>query len=218
VKPTAAIFDLDGTLLDTIDDLADSMNAVLGRYGQPEHPVQAYRTFVGDGVGKLVARAFPDGTLSEEDLPEAVGAMREEYARRFDKKTHPYPGIEDMLTGLAGRDIPVAILSNKPDDFTQLTVTRLLPGFRFAAVVGAKHDVPKKPDPSAALDLARRLGISPSGVLYIGDTNTDMQTAVGAGFFPVGVLWGFRGEKELRESGARELIARPTDLLAFFDS
>lgn len=218
MKLKAAISDLDGTLLDTIDDLADSMNAVLRRFGQPEHPVKAYNTFVGDGVRALIRRAFPEGFLDDARMAEAGAAMREEYLARFDAKTRPYPGVEEMLTGLFDRQLPVAILSNKQDDFTKLTVARLLPEFPFAEVVGAKEGVPKKPDPTSALALARRLGVPPAEVLYIGDTNTDMQTAVSAGFRPVGVLWGFRGEAELRASGAAELIAAPTDLLSFFDS
>jgi phosphoglycolate phosphatase len=217
VNPKAVISDLDGTLLDTIDDLADSMNAVLRRFGQPEHPVAAYNTFVGDGVRMLIRRAFPEGFLDDDRLREAGAAMREEYLTRFDSKTRPYPGIEEMLTGLFDRKLPVAILSNKQHDFTKLTVARLLPGFPFAAVVGAKPDVPKKPDPQAALEIARQLEVAPEEVIYIGDTNTDMETAVSAGFVPVGVLWGFRGEEELRASGARELLAVPTDLLRFFD-
>ncbi len=218
MKPRAVISDLDGTLLDTIDDLADSMNAVLRRFGQPEHPVDAYRTFVGDGVHKLVERAFPEHVLDGEGLKEAVAAMREEYAARFDVKSRPYPGIKQMLTGLFDRKIPVAILSNKPDDFTQLTVARLLPDFSFATVLGVRQGVPKKPDPTAAIALGESLGIPPAEIVYIGDTNTDMETAVGAGFIPVGVLWGFRGADELLASGARELIAGPTDLLKIFDS
>ncbi len=218
MKPKAVISDLDGTLLDTIDDLADSMNAVLRRFGQPEHPVEAYHTFVGDGVHMLIRRAFPEGFLNDSRMTEAIAAMREEYLARFDAKTRPYPGIEEMLTGLFEREIPVAILSNKQHEFTRLTVARLLPGFPFPAVVGAKEGVPRKPDPTSALDLARRLHVLPSEVLYIGDTNTDMETGVAAGFLPIGVLWGFRGESELRASGAALVIADPTCLLSFFGS
>ena len=218
MKPEAVIFDLDGTLLDTIDDLADSMNAVLRQFGQPEHPVDAYRTFVGDGVGMLIRRAFPEGARDPAILQEADTAMREEYSARFDRKTRPYPGIEEMLTALFALEIPVAILSNKQEDLARLTIARLLPQFSFAEVVGAREGVPRKPDPTSALDLAGRLGVPPAKVLYVGDTNTDMRTAVSAGFLPVGVLWGFRGKAELLASGAREVIAWPTDLLRFFDS
>ncbi len=123
-----------------------------------------------------------------------------------------------MLRGLSERGIPVAILSNKPHDFTLLTVARLLPDLPFAEVVGARQGVPKKPDPTAALGIARRLGVAPGAVAYLGDTNTNMQTAVAAGFLPVGVRWGFREAEELSKSGARVLIARPGDLLALFDS
>jgi phosphoglycolate phosphatase len=213
MKFNAVLFDLDGTLLDTLEDLADSMNNVLNRFGFPGHAVEAYKYFVGDGMENLARRALPENHRDEATVARCVAAMREEYGTRWAEKTHPYQGIPELLDALTARGIKMAVLSNKPDDFTKVIVTRLLPHWRFELVVGARPSMPKKPDPAAAVELAERLGIPPRGFLYLGDTNTDMQTAGAAGMYPVGVLWGFRTADELTASGAKVLIEHPTDLL-----
>ncbi|MGE5599497.1 MAG: HAD family hydrolase [Bacteroidota bacterium] len=212
-KFSAVLFDLDGTLLDTLDDLAASMNAVLAGRGLPGHPVEAYRHFVGDGMETLVRRALPAGS-DEAAIAASLAAMRAEYGRRWADQTRPYPGVPDMLDALAARGLPMAILSNKPDDFSRLTVERLLPRWRFRAVVGMRPGVPRKPDPAAALQIASELKIPPNQFIYLGDTGTDMCTARGAGMYAVGALWGFRTAEELRENGAARLIAAPGELLA----
>jgi len=207
----AIVFDLDGTLLDTLDDLADSMNAVLAAAGHPTHPVVAYRQFVGDGVRTLVRRAIPDGVGG---LDEGVEAMIAEYGRRWRDKTRPYPGVDVLLDGLTARDLPFAILSNKPDAFTRLTTEALLGRWQFAEVWGVRDTVPPKPDPTGALAMAAALGVEPGEILYLGDTNTDMRTAVAAGMDPIGAAWGFRDAAELRANGARVVVERPEDVLA----
>jgi len=209
------IFDLDGTLLNTLDDLAESMNAVLSDAGYPVHPVEAYKYFVGDGIEKLVERTLPPELLNEEAITKNVKAMIEAYGRRWAEKTTPYPGIPAMLDQLTQRGVNMMILSNKPHDFTLKTVSHLLPAWRFKAVVGASNDTPKKPDPAGAVKLARKFTLSSSDILYLGDTGTDMLTASRAGMFPVGALWGFRTEKELREYGAKALVRNPVDLLSY---
>jgi len=145
------IFDLDGTLLDTLEDLADSMNAVLEQQGYPIHPPSAYRYFVGDGVDMLVRRSLPEGEWNADQISRYVDAMEEEYGRRWDAKTRPYPGIPELLDTLEERSFPKAIFSNKPDGFTQLTVEKLLDAWNFHPVRGALPDVPRKPDPTGAL-------------------------------------------------------------------
>ncbi|MEJ2032965.1 MAG: HAD family hydrolase [Deltaproteobacteria bacterium] len=210
------LFDLDGTLLDTLVDLANSMNAALDRMGFAGHSVKAYRYFVGDGSEILARRVLPPANRDEETVSRCIAEFFAEYSRRWDEHTRPYPGIPELLDGLTGRGIKMVILSNKKDELTKLTVARLLPSWHFDTVAGAKPDVPKKPDPTAALLLAEGLDLHPGEILYLGDTNTDMRTAVSAGMHPVGALWGFRTEEELRTSGARNVIARPQDLLAFF--
>jgi len=209
----AVLFDLDGTLLDTLEDLADSMNVVLRRFGFPEHPVEPYKYFVGDGVDNLVLRTLPEAHRDPATVQLCMAAMREEYARRWADKTHPYDGIPELLDALTARGIRMAVLSNKPDDFTKLCVARLLPRWRFGLVAGMRPSGPKKPDPAGARAAAEHFGLRPAEVLYLGDTNTDMQTAVAAGMFPVGALWGFRTADELVANGAKVLIEKPLDLL-----
>jgi phosphoglycolate phosphatase len=210
------LFDLDGTLLDTLLDLAHSMNEALDRLGFAGHPVEAYRYFVGEGTDILASRALPPASRNERTVARCVAEFLAEYSRRWDEHTRPYPGIPELLDALSARGIRMAILSNKKHELTELAVARLLPAWRFAAVAGAKADVPRKPDPTAALRLAGELQLPPAEIVYLGDTKTDMQTAVGAGMQPVGALWGFRTEEELRTSGARTVIARPQDLAVFF--
>ena len=209
----AVMFDLDGTLLDTIEDLEDSMNAVLASLGLPPHDTAAYRRFVGDGVAKLIERALPADRRDPEWVARLIPLMREEYGRRYDVKSRPYEGIPDLLAGLAARGVPATVLSNKPDELTRLCIEKLLPGFDFAVVRGARPDIPRKPDPTAALEIADEMEIAPGEFLYLGDTNTDMRTAVAAGMVAVGALWGFREGAELTASGAKRLIEKPTDLL-----
>jgi len=209
----AVMFDLDGTLLDTLEDLADSMNAVLMRLGLPGHPVEAYKHFVGDGMPNLVRRALPDDRRDGTAIELGSQAMREEYAKRWRAKSRPYEGVPEMLDGLFERGLKVTILSNKPDDFTRMTVEALLPDWEFRVVRGVLPDVPRKPDPAAALRIAKELSIPPEDFLYCGDTDTDMKTAAAAGMVPLGALWGFRDASELRKAGAAILLERPEDLL-----
>ena len=213
MKRSAVLFDLDGTLVDSLDDLADAMNTVLGRNGFLPHPVDAYRYFVGDGMEMLVRRALPEARRDEGTVSRCLGEMKGEYEERWACKTRPYPGIPELLSALAGRGIPMAVLSNKPEDATLGVVERLLCSWTFAAVCGARPGLPKKPDPSGALEIASRLGIAPEAWVYAGDTGTDMKTANAAGMFAVGVLWGFRGAEELTAAGARILVRHPLDVL-----
>jgi phosphoglycolate phosphatase len=214
----AVLFDLDGTLLDTLDDLADSTNLALSKLGLPEHPAEAYKEFIGDGIENLVRRAVPADRRDSATLAECGRLTREHYAARWAEKTRPYDGVADLLDALTNRGVRMTVFSNKPDEFTQLCVARLLAGRRFEVVLGATAALPKKPDPAGALLIAERLQLSPAEVVYLGDTGTDMQTAVAAGMFPVGALWGFRAAEELLAAGARALIERPQDLLHVLDT
>lgn len=212
------LFDLDGTLLDSLADLAHSMNTVLERAGLPQHPVASYRYFVGDGMETLARRVLPPERHDDATVRQTIAAMREEYAGRWAEQTRPYPGIPQLLDALASRGIAMAILSNKPDDFTQKVVATLLGGWRFRQVRGVRADGVKKPDPAGALAIADQLGIRPPDFLYLGDTNTDMLTANRAGMYAVGALWGFRTAEELQKNGAKALIARPHELLQLLTS
>jgi phosphoglycolate phosphatase len=214
----AVLFDLDGTLLDTLDDLADSTNLALRKLGLPEHPVINYKCFVGDGIENLVRRAVPENHRDPSTLTECVNLTREHYAARWDKKTRPYDEIPSLLDALTARDVRMTVFSNKPDEFTQLCVERLLADWPFEVVLGAGPTLPKKPDPAGARLIAQRLQLEPAEVVYLGDTDTDMQTAVAANMYPVGALWGFRTAEELVAHGARTLIQKPLDLLQLLDA
>ena len=210
-----AVFDLDGTLLDTLADLADSTNAALAAAGHPPHPIDAYRYFIGNGIENLVRCALPATARDDASVARAKAAMEAEYSRRWQAKTQPYAGVPELLDALSERQMPMAILSNKPQAFTRLAVDVLLPRWSFHPVCGAQPDVPRKPDPAAALYIAAALGHSPEECLYLGDTDTDMQTATRAGMYALGATWGFRSGDELRRSGARDLLDAPLDLLNF---
>lgn len=211
----AAIFDFDGTLLDTLDDLADSMNAVLVNFGMPAHPVGAYRFFVGDGMLNLVRRAATFG-ISDATAMEMVEMMDSEYSRNWSSKTKPYEGVEKLLSVLKARKLKVGLLSNKPDSFTQVMARHYF-GDAFDAIFGARDGVPKKPDPAAALEIASLFGVKPDDTLYFGDTDTDMKTGLAAGMRTIGVTWGFRPVDELIYAGAEAIIDKPEDALAFLN-
>ncbi|MSR84016.1 MAG: HAD family hydrolase [Candidatus Latescibacteria bacterium] len=215
---SAVIFDLDGTLLDSLEDLAESMNQALESLGFPSHPVPAYQYFVGDGMEVLARRVLPEAACDADTLARTVAAMRQVYGRRWDLKTRPYVGVPEMLAQLQARGLRRAVLSNKPDDFTRLTVERLLAPHVFDLVQGVGPGTPPKPDPAGALGVATRLGVEPAACLYLGDTATDMLTACRAGMYAVGALWGFRTRAELVENGARAVVERPAEMLALLET
>lgn len=213
----AAIFDLDGTLLDTLEDLADSGNEMLETQGFPTHPTDAYRIFVGDGVRVLMERILPEDARVEPTISECKAVYREIYARRWNAKTRPYEGIPEMLDELVARGLKLAVLSNKPHEATVQCITELAGDWPWEIILGMRDGVPKKPDPAGAHDIVEHLGIPPKNCLYVGDTSVDMQTAKAAGFYAVGVLWGFRERDELVENGAEIVIERPEQLLKLLD-
>ena len=208
----AILFDLDGTLLDTLEDLATAANRALGTLGLPAHPTDAYRVFVGDGLRTLAERILPGEQRSAAQVDALVAAFEREYSRTWNERTAPYAGVPEMLDRLTGDGYRMSVLSNKPDAFTRLCVEQLLPRWTFAPLYGQRPGVPKKPDPAAALAIAAELDLDPAEVLYLGATATDMHTARAAGMAAVGVLWGFRSADELRAAGARHLITHPGEL------
>ncbi|PIE31586.1 HAD family hydrolase [candidate division KSB3 bacterium] len=213
----AIIFDLDGTLLNTLEDLADSTNRVLQSQGFPPHPVDAYRYFVGNGARKLIERVLPDKQCNEETIVRCLELFREDYGQNWNVKTKIYEGVSEMLHTLQDRRLKLSILSNKPHEFTVHCVESLLPDWHFDFVFGQREQIPPKPDPAGALDILERLGISQAECLYVGDTATDMQTAVTANLYPVGVLWGFREREELVEAGAKVLLEHPKELITLLE-
>lgn len=213
----AAIFDLDGTLLDSLQDIADSMNRALKGNGFPVHPAEAYRGFIGNGAKLFAQRVLPENRRHDEALGRLiVRQMHDEYAKCWAERSRLYGGIAEMLDGLAAKGVRMAILSNKADRFTRLIAGHFLAAWPFDPVVGSRDGGPHKPDPEAALQIARGWGVPAGDVLYAGDSDADMLTGRGAGMFTVGVLWGFRCQEELQRSGASLVVERPADLLALF--
>ena len=204
------IFDLDGTLLDSLGDIGGAMNDALLARGWPVHPLSAYLRFVGEGVEQLARKAAPAG----EDVATLVDQYRARYAQRMEQETKPYAGIAQLLDGLHGRGVAMAVLSNKRDDFTVELVKRQLAKWPFVAVRGERHGVPRKPDPVAALELAAELKLKPAEIAFVGDTPIDVKTAIAAGMLPVAVEWGFRTRAELTAAGARHVVSRPDELLS----
>lgn len=207
----AVLFDLDGTLADSLGDLGGAMNEALAARGLPEHPKAAYRQFVGEGIEVLVRRA--SGLLDEAVIQALVVEYRARYAARIDAETRPYEGVAAMLDGLVAARVPMAVLSNKRDDFTVELVRRLFGRWPFVEVRGERVETPRKPDPTAALQIARALGVPAAECAFVGDTAIDIATAVAAGMIPIGVLWGFRGREELVAAGASRLLKHPRELL-----
>lgn len=210
----AVIFDLDGTLLDTLSDIASAMNRVLARHAMPEHAVDAYRTMVGSGLRVLVARAVPDEARADDSLVASMaGELREAYAADPVVRTKAYDGVDELLASLGGMGLPMAVLSNKADPLVQRIVRELFDVSIFRLVQGMRDDVPAKPDPTSALAIARALEVEPADVVYLGDSDVDVRTARNAGMVAVGAGWGFRGEAELVAAGADAVIDRPIDLV-----
>jgi len=201
----AFIFDLDGTLVDTIADIAAGMNAFLRSKGWPEHEVAAYKRMVGRGLINLIRAAVPapEAERAEALYPEAHAA----YDALGLGDSRPYPGAREALEALSAKGAPLAVVSNKPDDITRKMVAGLFPDIPFALVRGGLPGVPAKPDPYSALEAARLFGLAPDECAFVGDSDVDMRTANAAGMRAVGAAWGFRGEEELRAAGA-SVIAR----------
>ncbi len=210
----AIIFDLDGTLLDTLEDIAISANNVLERHDCPAHEVNDYRYLIGGGVRNLITQVLPEDRRTDKMITEFTDQFRDEYGINWNLNTRPYDGIIELLDDLSARHFKLAVHSNKPDTFTQKYIKELLPNCSFEMVLRQRSEIPRKPDPAGAQQIADFLNVSPVHILYIGDTATDMQTAIAAGMFPVGVLWGFRSKEELQKSGARELVEHPREILS----
>lgn len=206
----AALFDLDGTLTNTLTDIASAMNRSLRLHGLETFSVNDYRYLVGDGVRKLAERACRGRTELEDSVRREYQAYYREHAQ---EQTAPYDGVKEMLEGLRQRGIKLAVFSNKPHADTCAVVEHYFPEVAFEVVRGQVEGVPVKPDPTGALAIADELGLKPEEFVYLGDTATDMQCAVNAGMRPIGVLWGFRTAEELLESGAQALLEHPSQLM-----
>jgi phosphoglycolate phosphatase len=213
MKFDAIIFDLDGTLLDTLEDIADTANQMLRKHGFPTHELNEYRYLVGDGIKTLIYRSLPTENRQEQTIQDCLITYREYYERNWNVHTRPYAGVPELLQALAKTPLKTAVLSNKKHEFTVRCAQAFLPGHPFVVVLGQREGRALKPDSGGALEIAEKLGIAPERFLFLGDTGIDMQTALAAGMFPVGALWGFREKEELLQSGAKAVIAQPLELL-----
>ncbi len=211
----AAIFDMDGTLTDTLADLHDSVNEMLDHYNFPRRTLDEVRQFVGNGARKLMLRALPAEKISDENfVDEALAFYNDCYARNCLKKVCPYDGIMNMLKILAEKKIPLGICTNKQHFAAVAIAKKILAPIKFSYVSGDEPGRPRKPNPTRALEGAKKFGVEPAQVAYFGDTAVDIQTAINAGFLPVGVTWGFRPRSELVESGAEIIVDTPQEILA----
>jgi len=209
----AVIFDLDGTLLNTLHDLGDSMNRILESHGWPAHPPSAYKLFVGNGAHKLIERAVPSEVRTPELLEQCYREFIQDYRQNWAVKTAPYEGITALIDELYSQGITMSVLSNKIHDFTVRCVEQFLPAEKFRLIFGERPGIPRKPDPAGALEIAEKTGILPERTVYVGDTAIDMKTGTSAGMFTTGVLWGFRDREELQGAGAKHIINQPRELL-----
>jgi phosphoglycolate phosphatase len=201
---------LDGTILNTLPDLADSLNLALAAQGLPTHDLTGYRPMVGNGMAKMIERALPESRRDPETRAQIMAHFKKEYAQRQCDKTRPYEGVPELLRGLVDQGWALGVLSNKDHENTLEVVNHFFPSL-FAQILGVKPGATTKPDPTGALSICQALGARPEAVFYVGDSGVDMATAKGAGCRPIGVAWGFRPEEELLAGGALAILRRPED-------
>lgn len=207
------IFDLDGTLLNTIADLGNAANHALERAGLPLHSITAYPRFVGNGVRRLIERVLPEGLRTPEKVDELLAYFKEYYDSHLHVDTVPYPGIPELLTELTRRDIKVAVASNKYQSAVDRLIGHFFPDIPWAAVEGQKEGFPTKPDPSIVFEILSLVPTPKSEVLYVGDSGVDMETARRACVASVGVTWGFRPLEELLANHADQIAGTPNQIL-----
>ncbi|WP_134139118.1 HAD family hydrolase [Flavobacterium sp. S87F.05.LMB.W.Kidney.N] len=212
MKFKGIIFDLDGTLVNSLEDISDAMNTVLTGLNYPTHTYDTYQYFIGSGLRNLVSKALPASNNSEEQIENCFDCMIETYREVCTIKTKPYDGILELLDNLSSQNIKLAVFSNKADELTKKIAAEIFPDY-FDAAVGLSTEELKKPNPFEALEISKNWNLKPEEILFVGDSDIDMQTAVNATMFPVGVSWGYRTEDELIASGAKVVIHNPSDLI-----
>ena len=207
------IFDLDGTLLDTIEDLATAANYALEQCGYPMHDVCEYPHFVGNGISKLIERALPEEARNNDEIVRVMQVFMSYYDAHNAVYTHPYAGVEAVLATLHQKGVMPAVASNKYHTATLQIVAHYFPSIPFVAVLGQRDGVPKKPHPAIVHEILATAQVEAHEALYVGDSDVDMMTASSAGVESVGVTWGFRTEENLRDAGACHIIHRADELL-----
>lgn len=209
------IFDLDGTLVDTLEDIADAANQTLKKHQYTPHGIESYRYFVGDGLQKLIERIIPAKDRQKETIVSMMESFKVFYQRCWCRKSQPYEGIVAMVGGLLKEEIKLGVLSNKPHSFTQLLVAKFFSENQFVSVQGQIENLPKKPDPAGAFIIADKMALNPGQIVFVGDTSIDMRTGRNAGMKTIGVEWGFRNHLELEEAGAELVVQKPHEITNF---
>lgn len=216
MKYKGVIFDLDGTLVNSLEDISDAMNNVLQKLNYPTHTYTDYQYFIGSGLRNLISKALPASNNTEQDIENCFQMMMEVYRDQCTLKTKAYEGIFELLHNLLAREVKLAVFSNKADELTKKVVAEIFPNY-FKEAVGLRVEALKKPNPTEALAIAEKWDLQPDEIIFVGDSDVDMQTATNAKMFAVGVSWGYRTEAELKASGADVVINKPSDLLSQLD-
>ena len=212
MKYKGIIFDLDGTLVNSLEDISDAMNTVLTDLNYPTHTYETYQYFIGSGLRNLVSKALPASNNSEIDIENCFNCMISEYRKICTLKTKPYTGIVELLDDLVSRDIKLAVFSNKADELTKKIASEIFPDY-FNTAIGLSTEALKKPNPFEAIEISKNWNLKTEEIIFIGDSDIDMLTATNANMFPLGVSWGYRTEEELLASGAKLVINTPSDLI-----
>ena len=217
MKYKGVIFDLDGTLVNSLEDIANAMNTILQSLDYTTHSYEDYQFFIGSGLRNLVSKSLPANHNNETQIEHCFELMIKVYRENCTNQTYFYEGIIELLDYLKAHDIKLSVFSNKADELTKKIVAELLPNY-FDTVVGLSTELLKKPNPFEALEICKKLGLKPEEMLFVGDSGIDMQTATNANMRAVGVLWGYRPEEELIANGAKHIINHPSDLIAILET
>ncbi len=213
----AVLFDLDGTLVNSLEDLADSTNYALGKLGFPTHKTDEYNYFVGDGIPKLIERALPESARTGETEKKCLDIFMARYREHYHDKTYAYKNMPELVNFLRKQDVKTAVISNKAQEMAEKVVAKLF-GDVFDTVAGKREGYPAKPNPKLTLQIIKELGTEPNDCAFIGDSGMDMAVAVNAGALPIGVLWGFRTKDELIKNGAAYTAENPDELIEILKS
>ncbi|CAM3561027.1 HAD family hydrolase [Flavobacterium chungbukense] len=212
MKFKGIIFDLDGTLVNSLEDISDAMNTVLKGLNYPTHTYDTYQYFIGSGLRNLVSKALPATNNSDDQIEICFECMVNEYREMCTVKTKPYEGILELLENLNSQNIKMAVFSNKADELTKKIASEIFPN-SFDTAVGLSTEELKKPNPFEAVEISKNWNLKPEEILFVGDSDIDMKTAINANMFPVGVTWGYRTEDELKNSGAKAIINNASELI-----
>lgn len=217
MKVKGVIFDLDGTLINSLEDITDSLNRVLKRHSLPVHSIATIREWIGQGAQMLIKKALVMEKPDDDFIKLILGEYREEYMRNCTRRTYVYQGIPDLLSTLSAKGIQMNVLSNKPHELTREVCQHFFRDWNFRIILGQRDQVPRKPDPSAALEIAKNIGVKAENIMYIGDSGVDMETGRNAGMVTVAVTWGFRPKNELLQYKPDVCIDEPADLVLFLN-